>query len=169
MLGGSWDIATLEANAAFDWGLTYYPVSDRTKKAVSPCGDWAAAVSKNCKNVEGAGEFLQWLMSPENVAAYAAAIAKPASRNAAYEEETMAEYREGTRALIVEQLQNTAVPRPRTPSYSIFSTRFAEAMTNILSDAASLHSVDTEYVQSELDATAKEFHEDYDLYYGRER
>lgn len=169
MLGGSWDIATLEENATFDWGLTYYPVSDRTKKAVSPCGDWSAAVSKNCKNIDGAGEFLQWLMSPENVATYAAAIAKPASRNSAYEEEAMAEYRDGTRAMVVEQLQNTAVPRPRTPSYSIFSTRFAEAMTNILSDAASLHSVDTEYVQSELDAAAKEFHEDYDEYYASDR
>lgn len=169
MLGGSWDIATLEANAEFDWGITYYPVSDRTKKAVSPCGDWSAAVSKNCDNVEGAGEFLQWLMSPENVATYAAAIAKPASRTLAYEQEAMADYKEGPRALVVEQLQNTAVPRPRTPSYSIFSSRFAEAMTNIFSDAASLHSVDTAYIQSELDAVAKEFHEDFDEYYAGDR
>lgn len=165
MLGGSWEIATLEANATFDWGITYYPVSDRTKTAVSPCGDWAAAVSKNCDNVEGAGEFLQWLMRSDNVATYAAAIAKPASRTSAYEEETMAEYKEGARALIVEQLQNTAVPRPRTPSYSIFSSRYAEAMTNIFSDAASLHMVDRAYIQSELDAVADEFHEDFDEYY----
>lgn len=36
MLGGSWDIAILGASADFDWGVTYYPVSDNTKKAVSP-------------------------------------------------------------------------------------------------------------------------------------
>lgn len=61
-------------------------------------------------------EFLQWLMNSENVATYAAAIVKPATRNSAYDEEAMADYKEGARALMVEQLNNTAVPRPRTPS-----------------------------------------------------
>lgn len=167
MLGGSWDIATLEANASFDWGITYYPVSDSSKKAVSPCGDWSAAISKNCTNVAAAGEFLQWLMSTENVATYAAAIAKPASRISAYEEEAMAEYKDGPRALIVEQLQNTASPRPRTPSYSAFSSRFAEAMTNIFSDAASTQNVDAAYIQSEFDEVARMFQEDYDMYYAQ--
>ena len=49
------------------------------------------------------------------------AIAKPATRNSAYDEEAMADYKEGARALMVEQLNNTAVPRPRTPSYATFS------------------------------------------------
>ncbi len=167
MLGGSWDIAILEESATFDWGVTYYPVSDSTKKAVSPCGDWSAAVSKNCTNVAGAGEFLQWLMSTENVATYAAAIAKPAARLSAYDHEAMADYKEGPRALIVEQLENTASPRPRTPSYSVFSSRFAEALTNIFSDAASTQTVDPSYIQSELDAVASAFQEDYDMYYAQ--
>lgn len=165
MLGGSWDVAILEESADFDWGVTYYPVSDQTKKAVSPCGDWSAAVSKDCQNVDKAGEFLQWLMSTENVATYAAAIAKPATRNSSYEEEAMTEYTQGPRAVFVEQLQNTAVPRPRTPSYSVFSSKYAEAMTNIFSEAASSHEVDAEYIQSELDSVASAFKEDYDMYY----
>lgn len=165
MLGGSWDVSILEGSATFDWGVTYYPVSDTTKKAVSPCGDWSAAISKDCKNVDAAGQFLQWLVNSENVATYAAAIAKPATRNSSYENEAMAEYADGPRALFVEQLQNTAVPRPRTPSYSVFSTKYAEAMTNIFSEAASSHSVDTAYIQSELDAVATAFKEDYDMYY----
>lgn len=167
MLGGSWDVAILEGSADFEWGVTYYPVSDKTKKAVSPCGDWSAAVSKDCKNVEAAGEFLQWLMSTDNVATYAAAVAKPATRASSYETEAMAEYKEGARALFVEQLQNTAVPRPRTPSYSVFSTKFAESMTNIFSVAASSHTVDTAEIQSELDAVAEAFKEDYDMYYAQ--
>ena len=56
MLGGSWEVATLEANADFDWGVTYYPVSE-TGTAVSPCGDWAAAVSKDCENPDAAGRI----------------------------------------------------------------------------------------------------------------
>lgn len=165
MLGGSWDVALLEAGAAFNWGVTYYPVCDETGKAVSPCGDWSAAVSKDCKNVDGAGEFLAWLMNTENVASYAAAIAKPATRASAYNDPAMAEYTSGPRALFVEQLQNTAVPRPRTPSYASFSTNYAEAMTNIFSDAASTGSVNESYIQSELDRVAASFTEDYNTYY----
>ena len=165
MLGGSWDVSLLEAGAAFDWGVTYYPVCDETGKAVSPCGDWSAAVSKDCKNVDGAGEFLAWLMSTENVASYAAAIAKPATRASSYNDPAMADYTSGPRALFVEQLQNTAVPRPRTPSYASFSTNYAEAMTNIFSDAASTGSVNESYIQSELDRVAASFTEDYNTYY----
>lgn len=165
MLGGSWDVSILEASADFDWGVTYYPVSDTTKTAVSPCGDWSAAISKDCENVDAAGQFLQWLVNSENTASYAAAIAKPATRNSSYEDPSMAEYADGPRALFVEQLQNTAVPRPRTPSYSVFSTKYAEAMTNIFSEAASSHTVDPAYIQSELDAVAAAFKEDYEMYY----
>ena len=99
MIGGSWDTAVLEESAEFDWGVTYYPVNDDTKEAVSPCGDWAAAVSKDCENPEAAGKFLQWLMNTDNVASYAAAIAKPATRISAYDTEEMAEYKEGVRAV----------------------------------------------------------------------
>lgn len=164
MLGGSWDVATLEQSATFDWGVTYYPVSS-TGNAVSPCGDWAAAISKDCENPDAAGAFLQWLMNTDNVATYAAAIAKPATRNSAYENEAMADYAAGPRALMVEQLNNTAVPRPRTPSYATFSSVFAEALTNIFSDAATNGAVDTEYIQSELDNVSADFQEDYDTYY----
>lgn len=164
-LGGSWDVAVLEENATFDWGVTYYPVADDTKKAVSPCGDWSAAISKDCENVEAAGEFLSWLMNTENVASYADAIAKPATRASAYEEEAMAAYAEGPRALFVEQLQNTAAPRPRTPSYATFSTDYAEAMTNIFAEAASSKTVDESYIKEQLDSVADSFAEDYNTYY----
>lgn len=164
-LGGSWDVAVLEENATFDWGVTYYPVADDTKKAVSPCGDWSAAISKDCENVEAAGEFLSWLMNTENVASYADAIAKPATRASAYEEEAMAAYAEGPRAMFVEQLQNTAAPRPRTPSYATFSTDYAEAMTNIFAEAASSKTVDESYIKEQLDSVADSFAEDYNTYY----
>lgn len=165
MIGGSWDTAVLEESAEFDWGVTYYPVNDDTKEAVSPCGDWAAAVSKDCENPEAAGKFLQWLMNTDNVASYAAAIAKPATRISAYDTEEMAEYKEGVRAVFKEQLENTAVPRPRTPSYATFSSAYAEAMTNIFSDASSNEEVDEDYIQSELDTAAETFTDDYETYY----
>ncbi|WP_418419182.1 ABC transporter substrate-binding protein [Blautia sp.] len=165
MIGGSWDVSLLEESAEFDWGVTYYPVNDDTKEAVSPCGDWSAAVSKDCENVDAAGQFLSWLMNTDNVASYAAAIAKPATRVSAYDTEAMTDYKEGPRALFKEQLENTAVPRPRTPSYATFSSAYAEAMTNIFSDASSNEEVDEDYIQSELDTVAETFTEDYETYY----
>ena len=78
----------------------------------------------------------------------------------------MAAYKEGPLALLVEQLQNTAVPRPRTPSYTTFSANYAEAMSNIFADAVSKGAVDTSYIQSELDRVAADFSEDYNTYYG---
>ncbi|MBQ1490496.1 MAG: sugar ABC transporter substrate-binding protein [Blautia sp.] len=164
MIGGSWDVSILEQSATFDWGVTYYPISD-DGIAVSPCGDWSAAISKDCEDPAAAGEFLQWLMNTENVATYAAAIAKPATRNSAYENEAMADYAVAPRALFVEQLNNTAVPRPRTPSYATFSANYAEAMTNIFSDAATNHEVDDSYIQDELTNVAELFTEDYETYY----
>ncbi|MCI8577722.1 MAG: extracellular solute-binding protein [Lachnospiraceae bacterium] len=163
---GSWDVSVLEA-ADFEWGVTYYPVSDKTKKPVSPCGDWAAAVTMNCGNVDAAGEFLQWLMSKENVASYAAAIAKPASRSSAYDDPLMADYKEYPLTVFVNQLENNAVPRPRTPSYATFSTDYAEAMTNIFSEAASNGTVDEAFIQTQLDNVAASFEEDYNTYYGQ--
>ena len=77
----------------------------------------------------------------------------------------MASYAEGPRALFVEQLQNSAAPRPRTPSYATFSTDYAEAMSNIFSEAASTKAVDESYIKEQLDSVADSFAEDYNTYY----
>lgn len=161
---GSWDVSVLE-NADFEWGVTYYPVSDNTKKPVSPCGDWAAAVTYTCSNVDAAGEFLSWLMNTENVASYAAAIAKPATRLSAYDDPAMADYQEYPLSVFQQELANNASPRPRTPSYATFSADYAEAMTNIFSEAASNGKVDKAYIQEQLDGVAANFTEDYNTYY----
>ena len=152
MLSGTWNIQRLE-QSDLNWGVSYFPVSD-DGKAVSPTGDWAAGVSKNCQNVETAEEFLQWLMNTDNVASYAAACSTPASRTSAYEK--MEGWDEGARALVRWQLENTGVARPRSPSYSVLSSEFASAMLNIFSGA------DT---KSELDNVAAEFDDDYQTYY----
>ena len=69
------------------------------------------------------------------------------------------------RQVFKEQLENTAVPRPRTPSYATFSSAYAEAMTNIFSNASSNEEVDEDYIQSELDTAAETFTDDYETYY----
>lgn len=154
MLGGSWNIATLE-ESDLNWGVSYFPVAD-DGTASSPTGDWSAAITRDCQNVDAAGEFLQWLMSTENVASYASAVAKPASRNSAYD--LMDGWDTGARALMKWQLQNTGTARPRTPSYSVLSSDFATAMLNIFSGSDA---------QTEMDAVAADFDENYQTYYAQ--
>lgn len=164
MIGGSWEVSKM-TDVDFEWGVTYYPVSDNTGTAVSPCGDWSAGVTMDCENPDAAGEFMQWLLSTENVATYAAAISKPAARMSAYDEEAMASYTEYPLSVFVDQLENTASARIQTPSYSVFSSAYAEAMTNIFSEAATSGEVDKDYIQSELDNVAAEYQDDYDTNY----
>lgn len=152
MLGGSWNIADLE-KSDLNWGISYFPVSDEGE-AASPTGDWSAAVTKNCDNVDAAKTFMNWLMSTENVATYASAIAKPASRTSAYDQ--MEGWDEGARALILWQLQNTGVSRPSSPSYSVLSTDFANALLNIFTGSDA---------KTEMDAVAADFDDNYATYY----
>jgi len=152
LLGGSWNIADLE-KSNLNWGVSYFPVAD-DGKAVSPTGDWAAAITKDSKNPDAAGKFLQWAMNSDNIASYASAVAKPASRTSSYDK--MEGWDSGARALMKWQLQNTGVSRPRTPSYSVLSTDFSTAMLNIFSGSDA---------KEELDNVAKNFDENYEMYY----
>ena len=154
MLGGSWNIADLE-KSDLNWGVSYYPVSN-DGKAVSPTGDWTAAVTKDCEDPDSAKQVLQYLMSTDNVADYASAIAKPASRTSSYDK--MTGWDEGARKLFLWQLQNTGVARPRTPSYSVLSQGFATAILNVFSGSDA---------QTELDTVASDFQDDYDTYYAQ--
>ena len=145
LLGGSWNIADLE-KSDLNWGVSYFPVAD-DGKAASPTGDWAATITKDSKNPDAAGKFLQWAMSSDNIATYASAVAKPASRISSYEK--MEGWDSGARALMKWQLQNTGVSRPRT-------TDFSAAMLNIFAGADA---------KEELDNVAKNFDENYEMYY----
>ena len=154
LIGGSWNIADLE-KSNLNWGVSYYPVAN-DGTAVSPTGDWTAAITKDSKNPEVAKEVLQYLMSSENVAEYASAIAKPASRTSSYDK--MSGWDEGARKLFKWQLENTGKARPSTPSYSVLSQGFATAALNVFAGSDA---------KTELDTVAKDFQEDYDTYYAK--
>ena len=155
MLGGSWEIATLENDYPdLNWGVTYFPVADNGGTLTSPTGDWVASVTKNAQDLEAVKEVMNYLFSEENVTTYAQAISKPPTRKSSYD--VLTEYNEYPRSLIKEQLMETGHPRPRTPSYSVLSAEFSEAMLNIFTgvDAAEA-----------LDAAAAATDKDYNKYY----
>ena len=140
MLGGSWEVATLESQFPdLNWGVTYFPVADNGGMNTSPTGDWAACITKDA-DVDAAGQVLAFLMNQENVTTYAKAIAKLPTRISSYD--TLTEYDEYPRSLFKEQSMNTGHPRPRTPSYTVLSPGFSEAMMNIFTGADIKESLD---------------------------
>lgn len=154
MLGGSWEIATLENDyPELNWGVTYFPVAENGT-LTSPTGDWVASVTKNAQDLDAVKEVMNFLFSEENVTTYAKAISKPPTRKSSYD--VLTEYNEYPRSLIKEQLMETGHPRPRTPSYSVLSAEFSEAMLNIFTG------VDA---REALDAAAAATDKDYQKYY----
>lgn len=158
MLGGSWEVATLEKDYPdLNWGVTYFPVADGDGVLTSPTGDWAASVTKNAQDMAAVEEVMRFLFSKENVTTYAQAISKPPTRISSYG--VLAEYNEYPRSIFKEQLMETGHPRPRTPSYSVLTAEFSEAMLNIFTG------VDP---QEALDAAAAAMDKDYAKYYAKD-
>ena len=154
MLGGSWEVATLEQSFPdMNWGVTYFPVADNGGINASPTGDWAACITKNGDR-EAAGDVISYLMNKENVTSYAQAIAKLPTRASSYD--TLTEYNEYPRSLFKEQSLNTGHPRPRTPGYTVLSPGFSEAMMNIFTGAD---------VKESLDQLAADFDSNYQKNY----
>lgn len=155
MLGGSWEVATLEQSFPdLNWGVTYFPVADHGGITTSPTGDWAACITKNA-DVDAAGTVVAYLMNQENVTTYAREIAKLPTRASSYD--TLTEYDEYPRSLFKEQSLNTGHPRPRTPGYTVLSPGFSEAMMNIFTGAG---------VKESLDELALDFDSNYQKNYG---
>lgn len=156
MLGGSWEVATLESSFPdLNWGVTYFPVADNGGIHASPTGDWAACITKQA-DAEAAGQVLAFFMNQENVTSYAKAISKLPTRASSYD--TLTEYKEYPRSLFKEQSLNSGHPRPRTPGYTVLSPGFSEAMMNMFTGAD---------VKESLDQLAREFDFNYQKNYGK--
>ena len=132
-------------------------MADEDGVPTSPTGDWAAAVTTNVQDMDAVREVMGFLFSKENVTSYAQAISKPPTRNSSYD--VLPEYNEYPRSVFREQLMETGHPRPRTPSYSVLTAEFAEAMLNIFTGADP---------QEALDAAAAAMNKDYEKYYAQD-
>ena len=151
-------MSTLEKDYPnLNWGVTYFPVANNGGIPSSPTGDWSASVTKNAQDLEAVREVMNFLFSEDNVTTYAKAISKPPTRVSSYD--VLTEYNEYPRSIFREQLMETGHPRPRTPSYSVLSAEFSEAMLNIFTG------VDAKQA---LDEAAAATDKDYNKYYAEE-
>lgn len=67
LLSGSWTMADLAANYKdIDYGILPYPVSDTTKKLVSPTGSWELAMTSATKKKDAAAAFILYATNTES-------------------------------------------------------------------------------------------------------
>lgn len=93
-------------------------------------GSWQWGISSTCENPEGAWDFIEFIMQPEQIAAMSDATSLiPTSEAAAALTEN---YREGGQwRMFYDYAANYAVPRPETPGYPFISSTFEQTMLAI--------------------------------------
>lgn len=67
LLSGSWTIADLNENYKdLEYGILPYPVSDKTKKLVSPTGSWQVAMSSKTNEKGASATFIKYVTNTES-------------------------------------------------------------------------------------------------------
>lgn len=115
------------------------PMPDFGEGPKTGMGSWNWGITANCDNPDATWEFINFLVSPEEILRMTNANGAVPARQSAIEESEL--YGEGgPLSLFVEQLQaeNVAVPRPVTPAYPVITNAFADAVQEIVigADAA---------------------------------
>ncbi len=124
---GHWMMDKFEATEGLEWGLIPLPYM---KDRVVPSGSWCWGITTQSKNRDAAFEVLSWIVGPETgVAPMVKANNAPPARKSALP--LLPKYQHYPRKLFIDQLEKYAHPRPITPSYGIFSEKFADAVHNI--------------------------------------
>lgn len=123
--------------------LVVIPMPDFGEGPVSGMGSWNWGITSDCENKDGAWDFIEFLLQPENIAEVTEANGAPASRISVLEEDER--YAEGGDLYVYTlQLQEgIAVPRAATAAYPGIQT----AMSDLINALAR-----GEDVQEALDA-----------------
>lgn len=124
----------------FPVGVTYFPITN-DGSAASPCGSWALGISKNAKNMEAAAVALEFMTNADSTRAYSDIGGYPPARRSNYTNNEM--WSTSPRNVFAEQLFETAVPRPRTPVYTVLSPKFSETILDIFSGEDVKESLDS--------------------------
>jgi multiple sugar transport system substrate-binding protein len=129
---GNWYYPTLKET----WGddLVIIPPPDLGNGPTIGGGSWQWAITSNCENPDGAWAFIEYLVSPENVATMSDITGLIPSRLSAAP--LTANYNEeGELNIMVEFSNAFAVIRPPTPAYDVIRNEFREATTAIIHGA----------------------------------
>lgn len=125
---GHWEYPRYREAAGAD--LILLPLPDFGHGSRTGQGSWNWAITRGCKRPEAAAAFLRFLLEPEEVLRMSAANgAVPGTRSAVARSP---DYRPGGPLhLYVQQLETSAVPRPRTPAYPVITSAFQQAFQDV--------------------------------------
>jgi multiple sugar transport system substrate-binding protein len=131
--------------------LVLIPVPNFGEKAVTGMGSWNWGITNSCPNPEAAWEFLNYLITPEEILHMTNANGAVPARKSAIEMSDL--YAEGGPLnIFVQQLDGgVALERPVTPAYPVITSAFSDAVNNIVAGAD---------VQTELDAAVEKIDQD---------
>jgi multiple sugar transport system substrate-binding protein len=146
---GHWDYNPYKE--ALGENLVLLPAPKFEKQATG-MGSWAWSITNNSENPEAAWKFLEFVLQPENIVQMSDANGAVPSRKSAVEL-SEAYQASGDLNLLVEQLEEIAVPRPVTPAYPVITDSFQTALDNIISGGN---------VQEELDSAAEQIDQEFE-------
>ncbi|MFQ5487756.1 MAG: extracellular solute-binding protein, partial [Gammaproteobacteria bacterium] len=125
---GHWEYPRYHKAAGDD--LVLLPLPDFGKGPRTAQGSWAWGITSNCREVQAAMHFLEFLLRTDEVLAMANANGAVPGTRSAIARSTL--YRPGGPLhLLVEQLDTIAVPRPQTPAYPVITSAFQKAFEDI--------------------------------------
>ena len=130
-----------------NWGATYLPrVGD---KMVSNCGSWTLGISKDCKDPDAAYVALEFMTNSDSTRLFGEVGGYPPARKSAYEDN--AQWDEYPYNIAKEQIFEAAVPRPKTPVYTVLTSKYGEALLDIFTGSDPKESLDAvaSYVDEE--------------------
>ena len=149
VLSGSWTIADLQTNYKdIDFGILPYPVSNKTKKLVSPSGSWQLAVTTKSNKKDAAAEFVKFATNTES-----SKILSLGNSVLPIRKSTIKNIKDKVSEpmrFLMEQNAATAHARPVVVAYPQVSRSFQQAMQDIS------YYEENPDVQKVLDSRAKE-------------
>ena len=149
VLSGSWTIADLQTNYKdIDFGILPYPVSNKTKKLVSPSGSWQLAVTTKSNKKDAAAEFVKFATNTESSEILSLGKSVLPIRKSTIE--NIKDKVSEPMRFLMEQNAATAHARPVVVAYPQVSRSFQQAMQDIS------YYEENPDVQKVLDSRAKE-------------
>jgi fructooligosaccharide transport system substrate-binding protein len=130
------------------WGVTYVPIAP-TGVSASACGSWTLGISRDVKNLEAAAATLLFMTNAESNRVYSDLGSYPPARRSNYENNP--KWSTGPGKVFADQLFENAMPRPRTPVYTVLSPKFSETILDVFRGADAKTSLDAlaKYVDDE--------------------
>lgn len=114
--------------------LVLIPMPIWPNQQATGMGSWNWGITSSCENPDAAWQFLAYLIQPDQIVRMTNANGAVPARTSAIEESELYGP-DGPLNIFVQQLEEYAIPRPKTPAYPTITSEFATAVNDIVSGA----------------------------------